>query len=90
MVCDRRKDFRDNWVQLCLNPYSIGIWSATELTADEIATLKSLNPYSIGIWSATLCVLSLLPILESLNPYSIGIWSATQGVRNIKFIKRQS
>ena len=38
-----------------LNPYSIGIWSATiERRALLLGPLKSLNPYSIGIWSATM------------------------------------
>ena len=36
-----------------LNPYSIGIWSATmEFTPDN-KEVYGLNPYSIGIWSAT-------------------------------------
>ena len=35
-----------------LNPYSIGIWSATTSTSHP-TTCSGLNPYSIGIWSAT-------------------------------------
>ena len=35
-----------------LNPYSIGIWSATLLSNCKHHH-TSLNPYSIGIWSAT-------------------------------------
>ena len=43
----------DRWLG-CLNPYSIGIWSATYYKGN-VATRhrRSLNPYSIGIWSAT-------------------------------------
>ena len=38
--------------QFSLNPYSIGIWSATfDFECREHGL--SLNPYSIGIWSAT-------------------------------------
>ena len=37
-----------------LNPYSIGIWSATQTLRANARKVKSLNPYSIGIWSATL------------------------------------
>ena len=36
-----------------LNPYSIGIWSATKHYLYVWNTNFSLNPYSIGIWSAT-------------------------------------
>ena len=37
-----------------LNPYSIGIWSATsKYKYQKVMKLISLNPYSIGIWSAT-------------------------------------
>ena len=38
-----------------LNPYSIGIWSATHTSASHAEQCHwGLNPYSIGIWSATL------------------------------------
>ena len=37
-----------------LNPYSIGIWSATKTIKFTVSTERRLNPYSIGIWSATL------------------------------------
>ena len=36
-----------------LNPYSIGIWSATRLQKAIKKQCICLNPYSIGIWSAT-------------------------------------
>ena len=36
-----------------LNPYSIGIWSATFTSQKNSAFPWRLNPYSIGIWSAT-------------------------------------
>ena len=61
----------------CLNPYSIGIWSATLEAHKNIITHCCLNPYSIGIWSATTISTALTFMLISLNPYSIGIWSAT-------------
>ena len=37
----------------CLNPYSTGIWSATENKKLLDFYNLSLNPYSTGIWSAT-------------------------------------
>ena len=36
-----------------LNPYSIGIWSATPMKMVLLSAIMRLNPYSIGIWSAT-------------------------------------
>ena len=36
-----------------LNPYSIGIWSATDWLSSHENDYYCLNPYSIGIWSAT-------------------------------------
>ena len=37
-----------------LNPYSIGIWSATLVQVHlQMENFLRLNPYSIGIWSAT-------------------------------------
>ena len=36
-----------------LNPYSIGIWSATRQVLHGSFGIARLNPYSIGIWSAT-------------------------------------
>ena len=59
-----------------LNPYSIGIWSATNDGTSFDSMGVGLNPYSIGIWSATgqIVVVDFAP---GLNPYSIGIWSAT-------------
>ena len=36
-----------------LNPYSIGIWSATMAHLGCHSFASGLNPYSIGIWSAT-------------------------------------
>ena len=38
----------------CLNPYSIGIWSATCSQDNGASWVPRLNPYSIGIWSATM------------------------------------
>ena len=61
-----------------LNPYSIGIWSATQLNFSFKTFRCSLNPYSIGIWSATFIWSKNRSCCGSLNPYSIGIWSATQ------------
>ena len=62
----------------CLNPYSIGIWSATNTNTANTNTANGLNPYSIGIWSATMSFLTLREQgIHCLNPYSIGIWSAT-------------
>ena len=40
-------------ISCCLNPYSIGIWSATKAEKHVDKIQVSLNPYSIGIWSAT-------------------------------------
>ena len=60
----------------CLNPYSIGIWSATQQDAQAVEVV-GLNPYSIGIWSATLEDMYEKVESGGLNPYSIGIWSAT-------------
>ena len=64
---------------ICLNPYSIGIWSATiQSRLGQAHLLMGLNPYSIGIWSATIqSRLGQAHLLMGLNPYSIGIWSAT-------------
>ena len=60
-----------------LNPYSIGIWSATTNKEIKEFVIMSLNPYSIGIWSATEIIMIAKNTINSLNPYSIGIWSAT-------------
>ncbi len=38
---------------ISLNPYSIGIWSATMSQTLIPYSTQRLNPYSIGIWSAT-------------------------------------
>ena len=43
----------DDVKTLGLNPYSIGIWSATIYKLLNDVTKEGLNPYSIGIWSAT-------------------------------------
>ena len=61
-----------------LNPYSIGIWSATTDLRGTRRGANRLNPYSIGIWSATVGNLFVSTIVRGLNPYSIGIWSATR------------
>ena len=60
-----------------LNPYSIGIWSATSAKWGVHKATVRLNPYSIGIWSATSVRRTMVRRGLSLNPYSIGIWSAT-------------
>ena len=52
MVCDM-KNLDINKKEDCLNPYSIGIWSATYYRPHWCAPHRRLNPYSIGIWSAT-------------------------------------
>ena len=61
----------------CLNPYSIGIWSATMRTRPSIQL--------ISVLILILLEYGLRPALSwkvgvgfvCLNPYSIGIWSAT-------------
>ena len=77
MVCDLVcLSLKPNMVSL--NPYSIGIWSATIREAIGTTKMECLNPYSIGIWSATrLTQTATCSNLTGLNPYSIGIWSAT-------------
>ncbi len=67
----------DLW-RMRLNPYSIGIWSATNSVCFMMKSGGRLNPYSIGIWSATWQASSRSYNKSGLNPYSIGIWSATQ------------
>ena len=52
MVCDALAK-GDKEAVYCLNPYSIGIWSATVSFVLDKEFDTSLNPYSIGIWSAT-------------------------------------
>ena len=78
MVCDVHKMVRERYFFSCLNPYSIGIWSATAIVkAAAVPNPFGLNPYSIGIWSATVVKELSEQLVGSLNPYSIGIWSAT-------------
>ena len=79
MVCDTTAKFRNSVSFLCLNPYSIGIWSATCYVTDDAAT-------ALGVLILILLEYGLRPdgkkqevyFCECLNPYSIGIWSATQ------------
>ena len=54
MVCDKLQASRIQSRLGRLNPYSIGIWSATHCYCTDKAFDACLNPYSIGIWSATL------------------------------------
>ena len=84
MVCDIALSRAKNCVLTCLNPYSIGIWSATSKYIEALLiNYYSLNPYSIGIWSATHAAAGLSRAeTASLNPYSIGIWSATPKIAN--------
>ena len=63
--------------RISLNPYSIGIWSATLGQRSSERGFVCLNPYSIGIWSATAEAQTHTYPQGCLNPYSIGIWSAT-------------
>ena len=77
MVCDASVRRIMAHLGCRLNPYSIGIWSATSSLHISMLLRPSLNPYSIGIWSATYCKMVNLPNCSCLNPYSIGIWSAT-------------
>ena len=53
MVCDWQENIHITEKTVSLNPYSIGIWSATEVITALQFSEHSLNPYSIGIWSAT-------------------------------------
>ena len=76
MVCDSVSDIDDLFF-ISLNPYSIGIWSATSMSMNKEYLRARLNPYSIGIWSATKSPRSGKLFFSCLNPYSIGIWSAT-------------
>ena len=80
MVCDALAK-GDKEAVYCLNPYSIGIWSATVSFVLDKEFDTSLNPYSIGIWSATHHISVFRSRLTCLNPYSIGIWSATKEKR---------
>ena len=52
MVCDLQLSLLVSNL-LSLNPYSIGIWSATYYFEVVRVDGSCLNPYSIGIWSAT-------------------------------------
>ena len=77
MVCDLKK--KKSWKRKSsLNPYSIGIWSATEFKGNQAPKEMRLNPYSIGIWSATRayvscpynkCVLILILLEYGLRPF---------------------
>ena len=53
MVCDQLNKYTTDEIVSSLNPYSIGIWSATDGKEIYIERTSRLNPYSIGIWSAT-------------------------------------
>ena len=53
MVCDFLNGQYNTGMAISLNPYSIGIWSATRRIKFLQTNMYRLNPYSIGIWSAT-------------------------------------
>ena len=53
MVCDMSKRISILLISTGLNPYSTGIWSATNDKGNLCAYFYGLNPYSTGIWSAT-------------------------------------
>ena len=53
MVCDAISKKPNPYQNKSLNPYSIGIWSATFEVVRVGNAYYGLNPYSIGIWSAT-------------------------------------
>ena len=89
MVCDSLKIKPMFKLVSSLNPYSIGIWSATEEDMMEELAWYSLNPYSIGIWSATDQQMDDMAYIECLNPYSIGIWSATSEFLNLSGVARK-
>ena len=64
MVCDCHISWQNNFCDTRLNPYSIGIWSATGCNFANARKTEGLNPYSIGIWSAT-----LTGVRRGANPY---------------------
>ena len=65
MVCDTGDIVRIDGKMYCLNPYSIGIWSATQMNVLLLYLTKNcLNPYSIGIWSATDKIKSLNKLIS--------------------------
>ena len=59
MVCDSDEIALLDLAYPSLNPYSIGIWSATDTEEEEEDMIGGLNPYSIGIWSATELIATL-------------------------------
>ena len=61
----------------CLNPYSIGIWSATMRTRPSIQLISVLILILLEYGLRPHDAQRLDPLCWCLNPYSIGIWSAT-------------
>ena len=62
----------------CLNPYSIGIWSATMsannlIFKDTLVLILILLEYGLRQFKGNAAPKNM----PCLNPYSIGIWSAT-------------
>ena len=53
MVCNQNGYRCFPYSFACLNPYSTGIWSATQVKMSSRLVDGGLNPYSTGIWSAT-------------------------------------
>ena len=78
MVCDTTPRYTENLAPVSLNPYSIGIWSATakryvEYVIKTYVLILILLEY--GLRRNTNKEKGAKTL--SLNPYSIGIWSAT-------------
>ncbi len=76
MVCDNGGEVLDE-IRQGLNPYSIGIWSATEELQSQgvtdVVLILILLEYGLRLRAE-----ARIKALEAcLNPYSIGIWSAT-------------
>ena len=77
MVCDNALKVISVDREKSLNPYSIGIWSATLKpyvgTLVKVVLILILLEYGLRRMQNSL----LNDLLSRLNPYSIGIWSAT-------------
>ena len=73
-----------------LNPYSIGIWSATTFGkfADEAYGVLILILLEYGLRHVGSVV--KVEFVKGLNPYSIGIWSATAIYKPYKTNKQMS
>ena len=83
MVCDTTPRYTENLAPVSLNPYSIGIWSATH-PKKNVNILKLLVLILILLEYGLR--LSKIEVKKNpktgLNPYSIGIWSATPKIAN--------